>query len=141
MNDKSFVYVKCVSCILRGTAKCLKNGLQFSPSVIPGCMVRTNKAAVLLGTAQPDSESPNPIARLASRLRRNAASMEHGDAEADVRAAADILDSFADAGEVEYSENPKSPFRDMHTKNLVSPRLVAQSFSRAYVRAWERMVK
>ena len=36
--------------------------------------------------------------QLATRLRLNAASMEHGDAEADIRAAADILDSFADAG-------------------------------------------
>ena len=43
--------------------------------------------------------------QLATRLRLNAASMEHGDAEADIRAAADILDSFADAGEIEYAEN------------------------------------
>lgn len=78
------------------------------------------------------------LSALAIRLRINAASMEHGEAEADIRAAADILDSFADAGEVEYSGNPQSPFRDMASKNLVSPRRVAQAFSRAYVRAWER---
>ena len=41
--------------------------------------------------------------QLATRLRLNAASMEHGDAEADIRAAADILDSFADTGELEDS--------------------------------------
>lgn len=37
----------------------------------------------------------NALSRLADRLRLNAASMEHGEAEADIRAAADILDSFA----------------------------------------------
>ena len=78
--------------------------------------------------------------QLATRLRLNAASMEHGDAEADIRAAADILDSFADAGEIEYAENRYSPFRDMASKCLVSPRKIAQAFSRAYVRASERMV-
>lgn len=84
------------------------------------------------------SKASNALSALATRLRINAASMEHGEAEADIRAAADILDSFADAGEVEYSENPLAPFLDMHTRNLVSPRKVAQSFSRAYVRASER---
>ena len=77
--------------------------------------------------------------QLATRLRLNAASMEHGEAEADIRAAADILDSFADAGEIEYAENRYSPFRDMASKCLVSPRRVAQAFSRAYLRASERM--
>ena len=77
--------------------------------------------------------------QLATRLRLNAASMEHGEAEADIRAAADILDSFADVGEIEYAENRYSPFRDMASKCLVSPRRVAQAFSRAYVRAAERM--
>ena len=33
--------------------------------------------------------------QLATRLRLNAASMEHGEAEADIRAAADILDIIA----------------------------------------------
>lgn len=79
--------------------------------------------------------------QLATRLRLNAASMEHGEAEADIRAAADILDSFADAGEIEYAENRYSPFRDMQSKCLVSPRRIAQAFSRAYVRASERMEK
>ena len=79
--------------------------------------------------------------QLATRLRLNAASMEHGDAEADIRAAADILDSFADAGEIEYAENPYSPFRDMASNCLVSPRRVAQAFSRAYLRAWERTAR
>ena len=79
--------------------------------------------------------------QLATRLRLNAASMEHGDAEADIRAAADILDSFADAGEIEFAENRYSPFRDMTSKCLVSPRRIAQAFSRAYVRAAERMEK
>ena len=79
--------------------------------------------------------------QLATRLRLNAASMEHGEAEADIRAAADILDSFADAGELEDSGCCQSRFRDMNTKNLVSPRLVLQAFSRAYVRAAERMEK
>lgn len=79
--------------------------------------------------------------QLATRLRLNAASMEHGDAEADIRAAADILDSFADAGEIEYYGGVYSPFRDMASKCLVSPRKVAQAFSRAYVRAAERIVK
>ena len=77
--------------------------------------------------------------QLATRLRLNAASIEHGDAEADIRAAADILDSFADVGEIEFAENRYSPFRDMASKCLVSPRRVAQAFSRAYVRASERM--
>jgi hypothetical protein len=79
--------------------------------------------------------------QLATRIRLNAASMEHGEAEADIRAAADILDSFADAGEIEYAENRYSPFRDMASKCLVSPRKIAQAFSRAYVRASERMEK
>lgn len=79
--------------------------------------------------------------QLATRLRLNAASMEHGEAEADIRAAADILDSFADAGELEDSGCRQSRFRDMYTKNLVSPRLILQAFSRAYVRASERMEK
>jgi hypothetical protein len=79
--------------------------------------------------------------QLATRLRLNAASMEHGEAEADIRAAADILDSFADAGEIEFAENRYSPFRDMASKCLVSPRRVAQAFSRAYVRASERTEK
>ena len=79
--------------------------------------------------------------QLATRLRLNAASMEHGEAEADIRAAADILDSFADAGEIEFTENRYSPFRDMQSKCLVSPRRVAQAFSRAYVRASERTAK
>lgn len=79
--------------------------------------------------------------QLATRLRLNAASMEHGEAEADIRAAADILDSFADAGEIEESNSRYSPFRDMNTKCLVSPRRVAQAFSRAYVRASERTAK
>lgn len=83
----------------------------------------------------------NALSRLADRLRLNAASMEHGSAESDIRAAADILDSFADAGEIEFAENRYSPFRDMASKNLVSPRRVAQAFSRAYVRAAERMEK
>lgn len=78
--------------------------------------------------------------QLATRLRLNAASMEHGEAERDIRAAADILDSFADAGEIEYADVRYSPFRDMASKCLVSPRRVAQAFSRAYVRASERMV-
>ena len=77
--------------------------------------------------------------QLATRLLINAASMEHGEAEADIRAAADILDSFADAGEIEYSWNQYSPFRDMQNKCLVSPRRVAQAFNRAYVRANERI--
>jgi len=76
--------------------------------------------------------------KLATRLRLNAASMEHSEAEADIRAAADILDSFADVGEIEYAENRYSPFRDMISKCLVSPRRIAQAFSRAYVRAAER---
>ena len=79
--------------------------------------------------------------QLATRLRLNAASMEHGEAEADIRAAADILDSFADAGEIEYADNRYSPFRDMASKCLVSPRRIAQAFSRSYVRARERMEK
>lgn len=78
--------------------------------------------------------------QLATRLRLNAASMEHGEAEADIRAAADILDSFADVGEIEFAENRYSPFRDMASKCLVSPLRIAQAFSRAYVRAAERMV-
>ena len=79
--------------------------------------------------------------QLATRLRLNAASMEHGEAERDIRAAADILDSFADVGEIEESRSIYSPFRDMASKCLVSPRRVAQAFSRAYVRASERMEK
>jgi hypothetical protein len=65
--------------------------------------------------------------------------MEHGEAERDIRAAADILDSFADVGEIEESHSTYSPFRDMASKCLVSPRRVAQAFSRAYVRAAERI--
>jgi len=76
--------------------------------------------------------------QLATRLRLNAASMEHGEAERDIRAAADILDSFADMGEIEESRSTYSPFRDMASKCLVSPRRIAQAFSRAYVRASER---
>lgn len=79
--------------------------------------------------------------QLATRLRLNAASMEHGEAERDIRAAADILDLFADAGEIEYAENRYSPFRDMASKCLVSPRRVAQASSRANVRARERIEK
>lgn len=79
--------------------------------------------------------------QLATRLCLNPASMEHGEAEADIRAAADILDSFADAGEIEFAENRYSLFRDMASKCLVSPRRVAQAFSRAYVRASERIEK
>lgn len=79
--------------------------------------------------------------QLATRLRLNAASMEHGEADADIRAAADILDSFADAGEIEESGSSYSPFRDMTSKCLVSPRRIAQAFSRAYVRASERTEK
>ena len=79
--------------------------------------------------------------QLATRLRLNAASMEHGEAEHDIRAAADILDSFADVGEIEYAENRYSPFRDMQSKCLVSPRRIAQAFSRAYLRASERIEK
>lgn len=74
--------------------------------------------------------------QLATRLRLNAASMEHGEAERDIRAAADILDSFADAGEIEFLPN-----RDMVSKCLVSPCRVAQAFSRAYLRASERTAK
>lgn len=77
--------------------------------------------------------------QLATRLRLNAASMEHGEAERDIRAAADILDSFADAGEIEFQSNRYSPFRDMTSKCLVSPRRVVEAFSRAYVRAAERI--
>ena len=76
--------------------------------------------------------------QLATRLRLNAASMEHGEAERDIRAAADILDSFADAGEIEYAEICYSPFRDMHTKNLVSPKRVLRAFGKAYALASER---
>lgn len=79
--------------------------------------------------------------QLAARLRLNAASIEHGEAERDIRAAADILDSFADVGEIEYAENRYSPFRDMQSKCLVSPRRIAQAFSRAYLRANERIEK
>ena len=77
--------------------------------------------------------------QLATRLRLNAASMEHGEAEADIRAAADILDSFADVGEIEFKQNRYSPFRDMASKCLVSSRVIAHAFSRAYVRAAERI--
>lgn len=62
-----------------------------------------------------------------------------GRAERDIRAAADILDSFADAGEIEFQSNRYSPFRDMTSKCLVSPRRVVEAFSRAYVRAAERI--
>ena len=79
-----------------------------------------------------------PLQQLAARLRLNAASMEHGEAESDIRAAADILDSFADVGEIEYGGGPYTYFRDMQSKCLVSPRRIAQAFSRAYVRAAER---
>ena len=82
-----------------------------------------------------------PLNQLATRLRLNAASMEHGEAEADIRAAADILDSFADVGEIEGSNSRYSPFRDMQSKCLVSPRRIAQAFSRAYIRANERITK
>ena len=78
--------------------------------------------------------------QLATRLRLNAASMEHGEAERDIRAAADILESFADVGEVEDSGCQNSRFRDTHTNNLVSPRKVLDAFVRAYDRARERMV-
>ena len=83
----------------------------------------------------------NQLNQLAVRLRLNAASMEHGETEEDIRAAADILDSFADVGEIEYEPNTYSPFRDMQSKCLVSPRKIAQAFSKAYIRAWERTVK
>lgn len=83
----------------------------------------------------------NQLNQLATRLRLNAASMEHGEAERDIRAAADILDSFADVGELEESHSNYSPFRDMASKCLVSPRRIAQAFSRAYVLASERMEK
>lgn len=79
--------------------------------------------------------------QLATRLRLNAASMEHGEAERDIRAAADILDSFADAGEIEYVENRYSPFRDMASKCLVSPKRVLRAFGRAYALASERIEK
>ena len=79
--------------------------------------------------------------QLATRLRLNAASMEHGEAERDIRAAADILDSFADVGEIEYAENQYSPFRDMQSRCVVTQRCIAQAFSRAYVRANERIEK
>lgn len=79
--------------------------------------------------------------QLATRLRLNAASMEHSEAEADIRAAADILDSFADVGEIEYAENRYSPFRDMQSRCIVSQKRIAHVFSRAYVRAAERIEK
>lgn len=79
--------------------------------------------------------------QLAARLRLNAASMEHGTIEEDVRAAADILDSFADVGEIEYCANAYSPFRDADTKCLRSPRQIAQAFSKAYIRAFGRMAR
>ena len=79
--------------------------------------------------------------QLATRIRLNAASIEHSKAEADIRAAADILDSFADAGEIEYAENSYSPFRDMQSRCIVTQRRIAQAFSMAYVRAAERMEK
>ena len=79
--------------------------------------------------------------QLATRLRLNAASMEHGEAEADIRAAADILDSFADAGEIEFCGSRYSPFRDMASKCLVPPKRIAEAFSKAYIRAWERTAK
>ena len=79
--------------------------------------------------------------QLATRLRLNAASMEHGEAEADIRAAADILDLFADAGEIEFAENSYSPFRDMQSRCIVPQRRIAQAFSMAYVRAAERIAK
>lgn len=79
--------------------------------------------------------------QLATRLRLNAASMEHCEAERDIRAAADILDSFADAGELEDSGCRQSRFLDTHTKNLVSPRKVLDAFVRAYSRAKERIEK
>ena len=78
------------------------------------------------------------LQQLAQRLRLNAASMEHGEAEADIRAAADILDSFADAGEIEFCANAYSPFRDTASKCLVSPRRIAEAFAKAYIRAYER---
>ncbi len=41
-----------------------------------------------------------PLQQLAARLRLNAASMEHGETESDIRAAAEILDTLADATNV-----------------------------------------
>ena len=79
--------------------------------------------------------------QLATRLRLNAASMEHGEAERDIRAAADILDSFGDVGEIEYVENRYSPFRDMQSRCIVTQRRIALAFSKAHIRAWERTAK
>lgn len=46
-----------------------------------------------------------------------------------------------DAGEIEYASGVYSPFRDMVSKCLVSPRRIAQAFSRAHIRAAERTTK
>ena len=80
------------------------------------------------------------LKQLAARLRLNAASMEHGAAEEDIRAAADILDAFADVGEIEYSDNAYSPFRDANTKCLRSSRQIARAFTCAYIRASGRSI-
>ena len=46
-----------------------------------------------------------------------------------------------DVGTAEEQAERQSRFCDMNTKNLVSPRLILQAFSRAYVRAAERTAK
>ena len=70
--------------------------------------------------------------QLAARLRLNAASMDHGEAEADIRAAADILDTFASVS----PEHVGSGYiRDAEKKLLISPKAVCDLFTQAQLRA------
>ena len=74
----------------------------------------------------------NALSRLADRLRINAASMEHGSAEADIRAAADILAGVADLC-VEYVGH--GIIVDETTRCPVSPRTIVRALAAAHLRA------
>lgn len=74
----------------------------------------------------------NAISRLADRLRLNAASMEHGSAESDIRAAADILEGVADLT-VEYAGH--GIIVDEVTRSPVSPRSIVRALVAAHLRA------
>jgi len=74
----------------------------------------------------------NALSRLADRLRINAASMEHGSAEADIRAAADILAGVADLT-VEYAG--RGIIVDEVTRSPVSPRSIVRALVAAHLRA------
>ena len=69
------------------------------------------------------------LKELAERLRGIAAGMKNGDAETDVRVAAEIIESVGNVARFEYVGAAK--FRDRETKELISPRILDAVFRTA----------